>query len=155
MSSFGQNRAGHIHAACPVGAGAHAHAATNAPVVVDHHWAIGLTVCGAHRAHFDAGWFLALHAGNGHVVGVFLRNGFGAVVVLSLQNGTSGGVGIAADLNAKTFRVALVHLVLGEFATLHAQHLYPLDAFTGFFATRLVVFFHAGFDATSAANALS
>jgi hypothetical protein len=46
-------------------------------------------------------------------------------------------------------------LVAGEFATLHAQDLDPLDALAGAFAARLVVFLDAGLHAAPAADALA
>ena len=55
----------------------------------------------------------------------------------------------------RPFGIAVVHLVLGELAALHPQHLDPLDLFAGPRAARLVVLLDAGMDAAAAADALA
>jgi hypothetical protein len=52
-------------------------------------------------------------------------------VVLAFEHLAGRGVGVAADLDAEALGIAVVHLVLGELAALHAQHLDPLDLFPG------------------------
>ncbi len=74
-------------------------------------------------------------------------------MVLAFQHLAGRGVGVAADLDAEAFGIAVVHLVLGELAALHAQHLDPLDLFPRPRAARLVVLLDAGMHATAAADA--
>src|SRR3989338_4418716 len=65
---LGKDRCGEVDTARPVRAGAHAHAAADAPVVVDHHHPVWLTVSCSHRTNLDTRGFLTMHAGYRHVV---------------------------------------------------------------------------------------
>jgi hypothetical protein len=62
-----------VEVARPVGAGGHAAAAADAPVVVDDRDAVRLLPGRLHRTDLDAGWVAALLAGHGHVEGLLLR----------------------------------------------------------------------------------
>jgi hypothetical protein len=124
-------------------------------IVVDHHRAVVFAIGGAHRADLHAGRLLALHAGDGHVGGVLLGHRRWLVVVLSFEHLAGRAVGVAADLDAQAFRIALVHLLGRELAAFHAQHLDPLDALAGSLTARLVVLLDAGLHAAAAADALA
>ncbi len=117
---------GPVEVARPVGAGGHAVAAADAPVVVDHDDAVGLLPGGADRAHLGARRVVALLAGDGEVEVALARHLVGLVV----------GVGVL-EIDA----VALAHLE-------HADVVHLGIA-------RQVVLVDAGVDAPAAADAAS
>ena len=124
ISSFGNAGLGPVEVARAVGAGRHAAAAADAPVVVDHHDPVRLGPGGAGRTGLDARGVAALLAGDRHVEMALLRD-LGRVVV---------GVGVA-EVDA---------LLL-----LHLQHADPVQLRVA----RLVVLLDAGVDAAPAADA--
>ena len=112
-----------------------AHAAADAPVVIDQHHA-GMVPEGCpHRASLDAGRLLALLALHRHVEKVLVRHQVVVVVILRILGGKSGSlVGIAANLDAviaelALFRISLVQIICskGDVPFRHFHHLYPLN----------------------------
>ncbi len=124
ISFSGMVGCGPVEVARAVGAGGHAVAAADAPVVIDHHDAVLLRPGGAGGADLGAGRILALLAGHRDVEVAFLGNLGGMVV----------GVGVRE-----------IHALF----LLHREDADPVDLRIA----RLVVLVHAGIDAAAAADA--